>query len=217
MRQTSVLFALVAVAVCAEVPDWPATFEESFKSMPAGEWTWVRERPDARRSTPAGLDLQVLSGTLWAKDNSGANLLVRPLPSTVAISTEVTLTNEPALLNEQAGLIWYAGDDDYIKLVKEMKEQPYIILGREEKQGAKTFGRIALPNATVSLRLTAADGRIVAHARTPDTPWQVVGECAPLQAGNLRGGIFASVSPGETDRWVRFTDFRVFTPAVRRE
>lgn len=208
--------ALVCFLLAAQTPagpgaelQWRTLFTDAFSGHLHPSWTWVRERPEARNLTANGLQLRILSGTLWAKDNSGANILLRPMGASQPVATEVTVTNQPALMNEQAGLIWYLDDGNYVKLVKEMKDQPYIILGREEGEAAKTYGRLAMPHDTVQLRLTWAGEKVTAQARTPGSDWKFVGECAPPPHGELRSGVFASVLPGETDRSATFRDFRL--------
>lgn len=188
---------------------WKTAFEDTFTRAPGKGWTWVRERPGEWKVSPAGLHLRVLPGTLWAGDNTAGNLLLRALPPG-EVAVEVSLEAAPAALSEQAGLIWYAGDDDYIKLVQEYKDRPYAILAREEKGKARTYGRVALHGAAVRLRLTRAGGRVTAEAMMPEMGvWQFVGECAPLEDAGGRAGVFTHVSPGTSPRWAGFTSFRI--------
>lgn len=197
----------VAVAVAQTVSR--QAIEERFAGPLDKPWSWLREKPGAWRTGTDGLNLRVLPGTLWGKDNSAENLLLRPAPNAPEFWTEVTVTTAPALMNEQAGLIWYVSDGEYVKLVKEMKDQPNIILAREQNEAAKTMGRIPMPSGTVVLRLTHSPGAITAHARSADSTWQYVGTCAAVQKEGLRVGVFANVAPGETDRWANFRSFRV--------
>jgi regulation of enolase protein 1 (concanavalin A-like superfamily) len=122
---------------------------------------------------------------------------------------------KPELDSEQAGIIWYSGDDDYIKLVVEFKQQSgrsFAILGREQNRSAKVMGMAPLPAGAVTLRLVLLGADVRALYRRDAGDWQVVGECAPVAAGQTQVGLFTHVSPGSTDRSAVFEAFRILEP-----
>jgi hypothetical protein len=189
---------------------WKTAFEDPLSRPPAKGWSWIREKAGAWKAGADGLALQTLPGTLWAKTNTAENVLVRPMPAARGVTTEVTVTATMAEISEQAGLIWYAGDDNYIKLVKEQKETAYAILAREEEGAARTYGRIPVVGPEVRLRLSQSNGRVWADAWMPEFGvWQFVGECAPLAASGLRAGFFTHGAPAGSSRWARFQGFRL--------
>lgn len=184
-------------------------FQDDFAGKLGQGWTWVREQPEAWKAGEQGLTMRTLSGTLWGKENTARNLLLRPAPAKGDFATEVTVSIQGALDGEQAGLIWYGGDGDYIKLVNEFKGQPFLILVREQKEIGKEIGRISA-DGTVSLRLVSHHGWIQAQARPGGAAnWQTVAECGALPASELRVGVFTHVWPGETDRSAHFQNFRL--------
>ncbi len=185
-------------------------FQDSFAGKLGAGWGWVRQYADAWRAGQTGLTMRTLTGTLWGDTNTARNLLLRPAPEPDDFATEVTVTIRGALDGEQAGLIWYRSDDDYIKLVNEFKGQPFLLLVREVKQKAKEIGRIPAPDGPVSLRMVSHHGWVRAQARIDGAAgWQTVAECPALDADDLRVGVFTHVFPGQTDRSARFQNFRL--------
>ena len=170
----------------------------------------VRNEAFAWKADDKGLTLKTLPGTLWGATNTAKNLLLRAAPDKGDFATEVKLSVQPALDGEQAGLVWYAGDGNYIKLVKEFKGQPFLILVREEQDTGKEIGRIPAPEGTVTLRLASRNGWVTAQGRAVGAPgWQKVAECAGLRERALQVGILTHISPGETGRSARFQNFRL--------
>jgi regulation of enolase protein 1 (concanavalin A-like superfamily) len=191
--------------------DMPVAFRDDFAVKLASGWSWVREARDAWRIDAGKLRLHTLSGTLWGGENTARNLLLRAVPGwAVDWSAEVTVSSHPQMDGEQAGLIYYAGDDDYVKLVKEYKAQPFAILVREENQKAETIAKVPLATDSVDFRLTASNGKFQADVRVGESVgWKRVGECDALRASIGRIGVFTHVSPGETERWATFSNFRI--------
>src|SRR5581483_2733348 len=185
-------------------------YEDNFAAKLNAGWKWVREQTDAWKADDKGLALKTLPGTLWATTNTAKNLLLRAAPEKADFATEVNVSIQPALDGEQAGLIWYAGDGDYIKLVKEFKGQSFLLLVREEKEMAKEIGRIPAPEGTITLRLASHNGWVTAQGRRTGAPgWQKVAECYSLTKPGFQVGVFTHISPGETNRWARFQNFRM--------
>lgn len=153
-------------------------FQDSFAGKLGGGWSWVREQPDAWRADDKGLTMRTLSGTLWGKTNTARNLLLRAAPEKGDFATEVTVSIHNALDGEQAGLLWYRGDRDYIKLVTVFKGQPTLLLAREENDDGREIGRVPAPDGEVTLRLVSHYGWARAEARaTGAAKWQKIAEC----------------------------------------
>jgi regulation of enolase protein 1 (concanavalin A-like superfamily) len=185
-------------------------FQDGFAGKIGKGWSWVREQADAWKAGENGLTMRTLPGALWGETNTARNLLLRPAPEEGDFAAEVTVSIRGALDGEQAGLLWYGDDDDYIKLVNEFKGgQPFLILVREEKDKGQEIGRIPAPDGAVTLRLISHAGWIRAQARTRGSDsWQTVDECPDLMVGTKRVGVFTVVS-GQTNRSARFQNFRL--------
>ena len=187
-------------------------FQDNFTGRLGDGWKWVREQADAWKAGNNGLTMRTLTGTLWDQTNTARNLLVRPAPADGDFATEVTVSIHGALDGEQAGLILYGSDGDYIKLVNEFKGQPFLVLAREEKDNAKEIGRIPAPDGTITLRLVSHHGWISAQMRVDgQNDWQTVAECEGLTEGQPQVGVFTHVFPGQTDRSARFENFRLLS------
>ena len=92
-------------------------WKESFAAAPAAPWAWIRENPATHRLAPNGLEIRLEPGGLMGGGKDAKNILVRPLPEK-ASAVGVNLRFDPVEQYEQAGLILYGDDDNYIKLVR---------------------------------------------------------------------------------------------------
>ncbi len=187
-------------------------FQDNFKEKLGEGWKWVREQPDAWKTDKNGLTMQTLTGTLWGQTNTARNLLLRPAPKEGNFAAEVTISIHGALDGEQAGLILYGSDGDYIKLVSEFKGQPFLILVREENENAKEIGRIPAADGSITLRLVSRHGWTRAQVRmNSEEGWQTVAECPGLTVRPPQVGVFTHVFPGQTVRSARFENFRLLS------
>lgn len=195
--------------------DHETFFEDDFEDGLRQGWSWVREMPDAWQVTEGVLRLRTLPGTLWGDRNDACNLLLRPKEMAVrGLTAEVSVYNQPLVQGEQAGLIWYADDANYIKLVKESLEgRIWIVLAREEDDEPALVERVPIVADTARLRLTLDDAGVAAAYLVPESEtWQPVGTCAPLPHGMLQPGIFTHGGPADVERW---SEFSLFTLLVK--
>ena len=79
---------------------------------------WSVVRPEAGAVSTGGGRLSITpgAGDLAGATNTAPNLVLQPAAGDWAIQTKVDLTSAPSLTGQQAGLIAYQGDDDYLKL-----------------------------------------------------------------------------------------------------
>ena len=187
-------------------------FEEDFETEMDRDWKWVHEEPGAWKVEEGALHLRALPGTLWGDANNAHNFLLRGVDfSQDGFAIQVTISNQPQLVGEQAGLIWYHDDDNYVKLVKENLEGvEWIVLAREENGQPELIDKTRISMLSAELRLALLDGGIQGHFRkSPEDEWQKVGECALLNSANLRVGLFTHGGPAESERWVRLSQFKM--------
>lgn len=84
-----------------------------------GHWHWVREDPADWKLDPVR-DLMVLtarSGDLKGAADNAANLLLQPANSDWVIEAKVSFSRDPAVVDQQGGILAYQDDDNYVKLV----------------------------------------------------------------------------------------------------
>src|SRR5438477_6783445 len=114
------LIAFLFVAAVAAAPDTSPLFQDSFKEKLAPGWSWLREHKADWRLKDGALQIHATPGNLWEGENGAHNLLLRAPPDGVkSFAAEVTVSHTPVTFGEQAGLLWYRDDDNYVKLVKE--------------------------------------------------------------------------------------------------
>ncbi|MGC9347410.1 MAG: hypothetical protein ACP5JG_04650 [Anaerolineae bacterium] len=189
-------------------------FEEEFEQRMDADWKWLREAPEAWRIGEDGLEMRTLPGSLWGESNNARNVLLRPAqPAVPGLSSEVTVHNQPVLQGEQAGLIWYQDDANYIKLVKESLDGAiWIVMAREEGDQPELVDKVAILPETAHLQLSLEDGKMVGRFRTPDDKaWAEVATCDPLPDGPVQLGIFTHGGAANADRWVTLSSFRITT------
>ena len=203
------LFSLAGGSIVSVAQDGSGIiFEDSLRNHLESGWSWVREDPAAHRITGEALELQTRLGTLWGVTNTAKNILLRTPPERPGgFSVEVTLRSDPAIDGEQAGLIIYWSDRDYIKLVKEFKGKPQVIFVREQDDKPVVIATADCPAGAVALSMVVSRGRVKARFRADHDPkWHLMGECDPLQEPPSVG-LFTHVWPGASDRWAKFSTF----------
>ena len=201
---------LVLIAGAADDKGAGVLFEDRFDGKLAGGWSWVREDKDDWRFEGGALQIRATAGNLWEGSNGARNLLLRPPPKEVnAFTAEVTVTHAPATFGEQAGLLWYVDDDNYVKLVKEFYDGKVWVVLAAEQGGKAQYKESACPAETVTFRLTVSGDRIVGAFRAGGAAdWTEVGRY-PFKAAGARIGVNAHHAPAGTQRWAVFKDFRI--------
>ena len=202
--------ALITTAVLLAAAPAAVLFEDRFDGKLAAGWSWVREDKDDWRLEGGALRIRATPGNLWEARNGARNLLLRPPPEgTKSFVAEVTVTNAPATFGEQAGLLWHADDDNYVKLVKEFYDDKVWVVLAAEQGGKAQYKESPCPADTVTFRLTVSGDAIVGAFR-PDgaAAWTQVGRY-PFKGAGAKIGINAHHAPAGTQRWALFKDFRI--------
>ena len=119
------------------------------------------------------------------------------------------MVNQPLLQGEQAGLIWFIDESNYIKLIKECLEgSEWIVLAREENGKAALVNKIPIETASARLRLSFADGKMIGERMAAnEETWQTVGECAALVDTTVHLGIYTHGGPEEEEHWAELSQF----------
>jgi regulation of enolase protein 1 (concanavalin A-like superfamily) len=209
--------AVLAGAGCGKTePPLTVLFEEKFGAALGEGWTWVREDAKAWRLEGGALHIRALPGSLWEKENTAKNVLVRALPAGAdPVAVEVTVTSAPAAQAEQAGLLWYSDDDHYIKLVREFTDKALMaVMVTEDGMKLAVVGeKKKLPTGdAASLRLVRKGGKLTGQYKGADGGWKDVGTCDAPAWDKVALFAHGAQAP-ETDRWARFDGFRVTSPA----
>lgn len=204
-------FGAAAAAECAPPGDSTGVlFFDSFQKAPVEPWTWIRENPRAHRSTEGGLEIRLEPGGLMGGGRDAKNILVRPLPiESKFVSVYVKADHKSQY--EQAGLILYGDDDNYVKLVLEMVDgRLWIVFIAEIEAAPKLLGRSPAPGGGLWVGLAFEGGKVTGHAWNGRGKHNVVGTGRfPVKPG-LRVGVFTQSGQAGADRWATFRDFRIY-------
>ena len=234
--------ATVAVAQAAAVPGTaritvtgedgvPATYEVNF-AHPAPsddfagttlgpQWSWLREDPATHSlsSSPGSLVITPEVGDLTATTNTARNLLLQPALGDWTIQSKLVFNAAPHVSTQQAGIVAYSGDDDYLKLDWEFSGGAARLSETSEDSlsGAPVVQVLTtIPTApifgtasTVWLRMVKKGPRYTTSYSTNGADFTALYTTGAALT-NVKVGVFAFNGPAtSTDLNVAFDDFRV--------
>jgi hypothetical protein len=189
-------------------------FEENFMGKLNRKWIWVHEQSAAWKVADGALHLRTLPGTLWGEANNAHNFLLRSVDEMPnGLASKVVVINHPRLMGEQAGLIWYQDDDNYIKLVKECLEgKKWIVLAREQGGQPELIAKTGISAESAELQLVLLDGIVHGQFRiSSKEDWQTVGDCPLLEGASPKIGLFTHGGPKDIERWIEMHSFALLT------
>ena len=187
-----------------------ALFFDSFEQAPQSPWQWIREDPDAHRTSEKGLEIKIAQGSLMGGGRGVKNILVRPLPEEAKF-VSVHVSADHKVQYEQAGMILYRDDDNYVKLVLErVGEEHNIVLVVEFDAAAKVVGKVPRPQKSASVGIEFSDGKFIVHI-WDEEKHAVMGSAEFPMSPRPRVGVFTHGGEAGADRWACFQDFGVYS------
>lgn len=212
MVRVLILFSVAASVVAASAAE--TLFVDDFKGGPKPGWSWVREDNTAWRTTDGGLEIRIQRGNMWGPENSGKNVLVRELPKTEeAVEISVTVEHNPTEQYEQVDLTAYYDDSHMVKIGEELVDGKLsIVMGREEKDKARTIVIIPLEKKRVELKLKI-EGRQVGGFYKPEGAgeWKKAGECDLPGEGRPKVALQCYQGSDQKEHWAKIQQFRIAT------
>ncbi len=187
--------------------DYKADFS---KALDKG-WSFVREDKADWRLKDGKLQLLAQPSNIWGKKNNKTeNFLLRALPGPKA-AVEVTVDFNPRKEYEQAGLMIYLDDDNYIKFDRELYGGQSCTLVLESKAKPKVVKKIPFREGPLRLRLEISDGKVKAMVKAPGgKEWTAHGETTlPGDSEEVKVGLFALLGDAKKPRWATFSDFEL--------
>jgi beta-glucosidase len=182
------------------------------------QWTWVRQDPATEHVGSGVLQITPQEGDLAGTTNTARNLLVQPALGDWTIDSKLTFSSPPHADSQQAGIMAYQDDDNYLKLGWEYSSGAAQLVETTEDSLSGTpvtQTLTSIPTAgvltsnTAWLRMVKRGPRYTAYYSTNGTnfvPIYNVG--ASLQ--NVKVGLFAySGADTSNDLNVDFDYFRV--------
>ncbi len=209
-------FVVLIILVLAPVVSAQETilFTEPFVDKLADGWTWLREDAKAWRLDNGTLVIRTSRGGLWLKENGGGNLPLRTPPEVKAgkLAVEVLVDIEPTNGYENAGLIWYYDDDNYIILVKEkIGDNVHVqLVAEKDAKPVAGFHKNFNDGKQVWFRMEIEGGKLSGYYRTsPEEEWLKLGECDLPLDGKPKVGLTTAYAPNDAEHFTRFSNFRM--------
>ena len=205
MKRLIMLTLTLASAMPALAADYKADFS---KALDKG-WSFVREDKAEWRLKDGNLQLLAQPSNIWGKrNNKTENFLLRALPGPKS-TVEVTVHFNPRKEYEQAGLMLYLDDDNYIKFDRELYGGQSCTLVLESKAKPKVVKKIPLREGPLRLRLEIANGKVKAMVKAPEgKEWTNHGKTTlPGSSEDVKVGLFALQGDARNPRWATFSDF----------
>ena len=188
-------------------------FAEPFKDKLADGWTWVREDPKGWRLDKGTLVVTTSTGGLWQKQNNSGNILLRTPPKVQdgKLAVEVLVDIEPTNQYENAGLIWYYDDDNYVIMVKERIDKDINMqLVAEQNGGVKAGFHKKFEGKSVWVRMEVEGDKITGRYRvSPKDDWVTLGQCGLPVRGEPKVGLSTAYAPPGGKHFTHFSNFRM--------
>jgi len=200
---------ILILALATTMPILAADFKADFSKTLDKGWSFVREDKADWRLKDGNLQLLAQPTNIWGKaNNKTENFLLRALPGP-KFTVEVTVDFNPRKEYEQAGLMLYVDDDNYVKFDRELFKGQSCTLVLESKAKPKVVKKIPFREGPLRLRLEIADGKVKAMVKAPDgKEWTAHGETTlPGSNDKVKVGLFALLGDAKAPRWATFSDF----------
>ena len=203
-----VLPALLLISI---TPTLAEDYKADFKETLDNGWSFVREDNKEWRLADGQVELLAQPSNIWGTANNGTkNLLLRPLP-TGKSSVEVVVDFTPLKKYEQAGLMLYVDDDNYIKLDRELINGQSCTMILESAAKPKLVKMIPFREGPMHLRLEISGNQVKAMVKAPDADdWNAHGETTlPGDPNAVKVGLFALNGDPKAPRWAKFKNFKL--------
>jgi cytochrome c len=206
-------FMILIILLATTMPILAAVYKADFSKELDKGWSFVREDKKDWRLKDGKLQMLAQPSNIWGKSNNKTeNFLLRDLPGPKC-TVEVIVDFDPKKLYEQAGLMLYVDDDNYIKFDRELLKKPSCTLVLERNAKPKAVKMIPLDPGPLHLRLEITDGKVKAMVKSPDAKeWTQHGETVlPGPVDKMKVGLFTIMGDAKAPRWATFSEF-VLTP-----
>jgi beta-xylosidase len=170
-----------------------AGFKDDFsQSVLDKRWFWVREKPASwsLNTQPGFLTLVCAEGDLYESHNNNSNTLLSKIDvPDFEIETKVSV--KPLANFDQAGLVVYFNDDNYIKLIRIFSNGSKIELLREGRGKGSPPIQLLSNASTVYLRLIKKGSSYAGFYSTNGTDYRRVGGVSLTTEGGPKVGLIA--------------------------
>ena len=213
------------ITVGAVIGTCPTGFRDDFNGVDlASGWSVIRR--DQTLTVGNGLvSIPTQAGDLYQTANSAKNVVLRPAPT--GNFTIVAKINHKGLVQyQQAGIIVYGDDDNYVKLDRTASNGPTAanteffefiqeVAGTPRNQGTdRTANLAATFPQDFYLRIVWDGTNLVAGYSTDNQTWTTVGRTSTAMPANAQVGFFALSNAAATTVTPTFDWFTIDGPNV---
>ncbi len=113
------------------------SISDEFKNnKPESQWEWIRENPESWSLTQKSgmLVIKGDTGDVTESNNNAQNILLQSANTDWTIESKMICTNRPSGMSQNAGIIAWQDDDNFVKLVYKASFNPYGSGGNTEEQ-----------------------------------------------------------------------------------
>lgn len=183
-------------------------FADNFDGKLQSAWKWIRPDTDEWRIQDNELQVRSQFGRIWGGNDAKNVLVIRP-SKTDNVAARVNVAHAPKEKWEQAGLLWYVDDDNFVKFISEQIDgKMYAVICREQGGRGKVCGKVEASSPDMQLRLIVRGTNVTGQWRIKETdPWSDSGSCEFDVPGDKYFGLFTQNGPEDQVRWVRFDSF----------
>jgi len=187
----------------------PSVNDEFNTSELGKQWSWIRENSSTWSLTkkPGSLDLVSGKGDLIETNNDAQNIMLQSANTDWTMETKIVCSRRPANFTENAGILAYQDDDNFVKLAYRPSfgrrsfgggggEQPGSVelmvenLGDQISSVQKSMDNIIKADNTLVLKLVKKGSVYTAYCSSDGKDFEKVGE-ADVLLKDVKAGIIA--------------------------
>jgi len=177
-------------------PAWCDYFDSAILDT---QWSWVREDPThwSLVDHPGYLHITIQDGDLYGGWNHNENTLLRPAPAgDFEVVTGVTINPTPNY--QQAGLVVYPDDDNYLRLTRCYCNDGVVQFLKEV--GASVTGNgVDCDLTTTYLTISKQGSTYTGYWSADGSNWNQVYQYTDVHLSNLKVGLAAFHAAGSTE------------------
>ena len=159
-------------------------------------WSWVREDNTkwSLKANKGNMRITCQPGELYMTTNTAKNLLLRT-PSAEDWSIKTKVTFNPTLANQQAGLLVYQDDNNYVKLIRCYNGANRVHFAKETGGTYAMVNEVAQAATTVYLKITKSGTNYTGYYNTDGSEnWTQLGT-ASTTLSNIKYGLANFAGP----------------------
>lgn len=199
--------------------------DEFNANVSGNQWTWVRENAEHRSLTkqPGSLVITSAKGDITDENSNAENILLQSANTDWTIETKMVCSRKPSGFSQNAGILAYQDDDNFVKLVyrasigrrgfgQSAKEQPGAVELLVESGGNQksvvnfSMENIIKPDNTLILKLVKSGDVYTAFCSPDGRKFEKVGTAGVILK-NIKAGLMAcdGVMPARMAQFRRFS------------